>query len=368
MHTEKRYQIFISSTFRDLVAERQAVIKAVLELDHMPAGMELFPATDDAAWRLIQDVIDASDYYLLIVGGRYGSLDEAGIGFTEKEYDYAVEKKKPVIALLHQNPGSLPRDKTETQEAAWAKLEAFRKKVSGRHTCLFWNAADDLKAHAIVSLTSAVKRNPGIGWIRADQVPTGATLSDVLALREKVAELQRKLEEVRTNAPPGTEDLLQGEDSFRVSLEFSAKSNTNWRDDPSYSAAINPSWNEIFSGIAPAMINEASDHDLRNAFRRHFAQMATEEFQQNAKLKDRELHGFRFQNHDFDTCIVQFRALGLIRESDKKRSIKDTSTYWALTPYGDRLMVQLRALRKSGSDHKREAGTAEISERARDEL
>ncbi len=74
--TEKRYQVFISSTFRDLIEERQAALKAILELSHMPAGMELFPAVDDSAWRLIQDVIDSSDYYVLIIGGRYGSLDE----------------------------------------------------------------------------------------------------------------------------------------------------------------------------------------------------------------------------------------------------------------------------------------------------
>ena len=99
MQTDKRYQIFISSTFRDLIAERQAVLKAVLELNHMPAGMELFPAADDSAWQLIQDVIDGSDYYVLIVGGRYGSLDKEGLGYTEKEYDYAVAMKKPVIPL-----------------------------------------------------------------------------------------------------------------------------------------------------------------------------------------------------------------------------------------------------------------------------
>jgi hypothetical protein len=60
---EKRFQVFISSTFIDLINERQAVLKAVLELNHMPAGMELFPATDDTSWQLIKDVIDSSDYY-----------------------------------------------------------------------------------------------------------------------------------------------------------------------------------------------------------------------------------------------------------------------------------------------------------------
>src|SRR5687768_107755 len=101
---EKRFQVFISSTFTDLMDERQSVLRAILELDHMPAGMELFPAADDSAWQLIRDVIDASDYYVVIVGGRYGSRDERGIGYTEKEYEYAVQAGKPVLPLLHGKP------------------------------------------------------------------------------------------------------------------------------------------------------------------------------------------------------------------------------------------------------------------------
>ena len=76
MNPERRYQVFMSSTFRDLIEERQAALQAVLELDHMPAGMELFPATDDSTWQLIKDVIDASDYYVVIVGG--GDTDQLG--------------------------------------------------------------------------------------------------------------------------------------------------------------------------------------------------------------------------------------------------------------------------------------------------
>jgi hypothetical protein len=122
---DKRYQVFISSTFTDLKEERRTVLRSVLMLDHMPAGMELFPATDDAAWQLICDVIDASDYYLLILGGRYGSLDEEGIGFTEKEYLYASSKGIPVVPFLHRNPDNIPRDKTETSPKAWKKLQSF---------------------------------------------------------------------------------------------------------------------------------------------------------------------------------------------------------------------------------------------------
>jgi hypothetical protein len=73
----------------------------------MPAGMELFPAADYDAWQFIKEVIDASDYHVLIIGGRYGSLDEVGLGYTEKEYDYALEKGKSVIPFLHENPDNL---------------------------------------------------------------------------------------------------------------------------------------------------------------------------------------------------------------------------------------------------------------------
>jgi hypothetical protein len=46
---EKRYQVFVSSTYVDLQEERQAVIMALLQLNAVPAGMELFPAADEDA-------------------------------------------------------------------------------------------------------------------------------------------------------------------------------------------------------------------------------------------------------------------------------------------------------------------------------
>ena len=67
---DKIYQVFVSSTFTDLQEERKEVMQALLELDCMPAGMELFPASNDDQWTLIKRVIDACDYYLLIIGGR----------------------------------------------------------------------------------------------------------------------------------------------------------------------------------------------------------------------------------------------------------------------------------------------------------
>ena len=84
------------------------MISALLQLEAMPAGMELFPAANDDAWTLIKRVIDLSDYYILVIGGKYGSTDpETEISYTEMEYEYAVEQKKPVMAFLHSDPDEL---------------------------------------------------------------------------------------------------------------------------------------------------------------------------------------------------------------------------------------------------------------------
>jgi hypothetical protein len=107
---DKVYQVFVSSTFADLEEERRIVSNGLAKAGFIPAGMELFPATDVQQLEYIKRVMDRSDYYIVIVGGRYGSLADGGVSFTEKEYEYAVEKGLPVLAFLHRDPKSIPVD------------------------------------------------------------------------------------------------------------------------------------------------------------------------------------------------------------------------------------------------------------------
>ena len=141
---EKRYQVFVSSTYWDLQEERANVIQALLELDCIPSGMELFPASDEAQWDLIKKVIDDCDYYIIIIGGRYGTTDEDGISFTEREYDYAITQGKPVLAFPHENIESIPSGKVEMTDKAREKLKTFREKVTNNKMAKMWNTASDL--------------------------------------------------------------------------------------------------------------------------------------------------------------------------------------------------------------------------------
>ena len=124
---ERKYQVFISSTYEDLKTERQAAISCLLDMNCIPVGMEQFPASSLSQWEYIKKMIDMSDYYLLIVAGKYGSIDpEENISYTVKEYRYAIHKKMPILAFLHKNIDSLPAIKVgATDEERERIIEAI---------------------------------------------------------------------------------------------------------------------------------------------------------------------------------------------------------------------------------------------------
>lgn len=97
----KKLQVFVSSTYTDLIEERQAAVQAILDAGHIPAGMELFKAGNESQLKTIYKWIDESDVYMLILGGRYGSVEsKSGKSYTQLEYEYALNKKIPVFAVV----------------------------------------------------------------------------------------------------------------------------------------------------------------------------------------------------------------------------------------------------------------------------
>jgi hypothetical protein len=97
----KKLQVFVSSTYKDLIEERQAAVEAILDAGHIPAGMELFKAGNETQLKTIYRWIDESDVYMLILGGRYGSIEsKSGKSYTQLEYEYALSKDIPVFAVV----------------------------------------------------------------------------------------------------------------------------------------------------------------------------------------------------------------------------------------------------------------------------
>jgi hypothetical protein len=341
--TDKRYQVFVSSTYIDLLEERAEVMQALLELDCMPAGMELFPAANEQQWNWIKKVIDESDYYMVIVGGRYGTISEAtGMSYTEMEYRYALETGKPAIAFLHEAPSRIEAGKSEASPQARKKLEQFRTLLEQR-LCKYWSSPADLGAKASRSITQLIKHQPAPGWIRADRVPVDSS-HEVLTLKKQVEELQEKLRQVGLEEPIGVGRLSKGSDKFSIEFSFETKNAkigkngvTYWIKGDEYDHSFETTWDSLFSYLAPELISPTTEYRVVSRLNSYIESQNGKYFSKH--FPDKKIEQVRLYSNSFDTIKIQLRALKLImvEEGDK----------WVLTPYGDTYMTKLLAIHKA---------------------
>lgn len=156
-----RYQFFVSSTFEDLREEREAVVRAVLRSSHIPAGMEDFTSNHDRGWKVIKRSIDASDYYILVIAGKYGSTfpdDPEGLSWTHKEYRYARDERKlKVLAFIKEENSDLAE-----------RVTAFRSEVRSQHLAFLWKDADKLVALVKDAIRQQIDMDE-----EEDELPTG---------------------------------------------------------------------------------------------------------------------------------------------------------------------------------------------------
>lgn len=343
-----RYQVFISSTFRDLRKERQAVLDAILELGHFPSGMEVFPAADTTPWGVIESIITEADYYILIVGGLYGSTDENGISYTEREYDLAISLKIPVLAFLHRNPESIPAGMSELDSPAREKLAAFRKKVEAHH-CKYWTSDGELKTQVVIGLNHAIRVSPRAGWIRGDSQDTAETLKKLAntleANNELKAEIRNLKEAIGTKTSIGG-DLASGQDT--ITLGFQSSRHRDWK--------IDISWDSIFKAFGPLLLSEISEWRLYHEISRIVAAKSKSAQTDPNGLKNAVAEAELIPD-DFYKVVYQFMALNYIEPTtivsqthvfNKPETRRETG--FRITKEGARILGSLQAIRKSSKD------------------
>lgn len=338
---ERRYQVFISSTFTDLIDERREVMQALLEMDCLPAGMELFPAGNTDQWTLIKGVIEQSDYYLVILGGRYGSVTEEGVSYTEKEYDYAIELGIPVMGFVPAEPDAIPVGKTDKDDKAAAKLAEFRNKVQLKMT-RDWSNAEDLGSKVTRGLMHLIKNNPRPGWVRGDQAMTPETRAEIAEMNAKIAQFEKKEVESSVTISAQIDDsFAHGQEEVKLSLKHKGYSYGPKEED----GDLTYTWDEIMEVLGPFMIDEAPEPTLRATFNNHMLseiQSDPENWTTGWSSEAAEV-----SDKAWGAIIVQLRALRLITTGTKKRTASDKSVYWKLTQAGDDYLVVLRAMPSS---------------------
>lgn len=339
---ERRYQVFISSTFADLAEERQEVMQALLEMDCIPAGMELFPATNNDQWSLIQEVIEQSDYYIVIVGGRYGSTTAEGVSYTEKEYDYAIETGVPVIGFVHADPESIPVGKTDKDKEAAEKLELFTEKVEQK-LVRYWHNAEDLGSKVTRALMRLQKSDPRPGWVRGDHALTPEMKTELAELREQVARMEKESAEAAAAHPTEiNRDFAYGSEEVFLAVTYGIPADYGFTSEKFID--LKYPWDEIITLLCPFMMNDAAESSLRSTLENHLLR----DMQAN---KHPVPYGYpvsvTISDNSWGQIMVQLRALGMISIGTNERNSDDRRTYWRLTPAGEQHLIELSAVKDS---------------------
>jgi len=356
--SEKREQVFVSSTYTDLVEERHAVTQTLLKADCIPAGMELFPASDSDKWDLIRRVIDGCDYYVLVLGGRYGSVDpEDNLSFTEKEYEYATQVGIPVMPFLVKDVTALRVNQTDDDAAKKEALVAFRAKVEAAHTVSYWVSGDDLAGKVALALLDARRNYPAIGWVRGDQAMTPETQNEIAELKTKVADLTKERDEALASKHLVPEGTAGGDDEYALDIQVNFYLAADIKDGKiPYGSKkyyeyqrVAPSWNQIFAHLAPVMLNEASEIELDEALDGFAVNQFYDDEAALTPEKSGSVQEITAAPGELDNVIVQLFALGLITQGTRSRTSSDKNKYWKLTSEGQDQAMRLRAVRRADS-------------------
>ena len=319
---DKRYQVFVSSTFADLKDERSNVIQTLMEMDCIPAGMELFPALDEEQFEFIKKVIDDSDYYLLIIGGRYGSLSEEGISYTEMEYDYAISKGIKVIALLHGSPEKLAVEKVEMDSEAQEKLQVFKTKATTNRLVKFWSDAKELSGLVALSLPKTIKTYPAVGWVRASEATDNTDLLKQLnELRQENNKLEKQIQGFQKNQN-NRSDLAQGDDEVSILVKCKV---TEGGQEKLKSWNQEVTWNDLLKCIGPKILNEKDESVVFNILSEYIVSRKYESFKSS-----------QIDFTDFEKIKVQLLSLGYIISE----GIGSTN-YWEITPEGQSYLLSI---------------------------
>lgn len=315
---EKKYQVFISSTYADLKEERRKILDILLMADCIPAGMEAFVASDVEQFEVIKKVIELCDYYILIIGKRYGSISEqTGMSYTEMEYEYAKALGIPVLVFALDESIDVPEEKRETEQVKIDALKAFRQKALTNRLATIWKTQDELIGAVAISIMRATKEIQRPGWQRATEY-------DEASLRREIMNLQSKNEKLATKLSDANAQIKSltaiGDVAFEdcvIDIAYRRKLNST---STSSKGNIKQNLTELFKIISVEMMDVAIVED-------------TVDFILRVALFGEYSHQYSFMDRQFVKKILnQFKALNLVYSnwnSDKSK------LFWGLTTKGE---------------------------------
>jgi len=312
-----KYQVFISSTFADLSDERRQILNILLMADCIPAGMENFVATDDEQFNVIKKVIDLCDYYILIIGKRYGSINEkTGISYTEMEYNYAIDKGIPVLVFALDDSIKLPERKIEKDDIKKGKLAEFKNKAMKNRLASVWKDSSDLVGKVAIAIMQAIKEIKRPGWHRGNDEEKATLLKQIAILQKENEDLKKgNISEIKKIQNEEFQKIFYNK---KITLHFTERVLVFSPGKIIKEKTIETTYDELFKFISLRITNTKKADDFKDA-----------------------ISSFRkgYYVDEQDALIVRniYEQLGLIKSFNNKDNIEMVE----LTKFGKEIMNQL---------------------------
>lgn len=323
-----KYQIFVSSTYEDLKEERAGIVRAILEMGHIPVGMEMFSAGDEDQWQVIARTISDCDYYVVLLAKRYGSMD-GGISYTEKEYDFAVKNNIPVLGFIINADAAWPNDRQDTCPDKLGKLGAFKDKAKER-AVQFWSSADELIGKCAISLMKAFSLTPRPGWIKATNQMSPEAAGELSRLSAENANLRKRLE--REESQDEGKELASEREIHQILADTSTGLSIYYKDSKGWEEEGEIPLRTVFLTVAPKLQVEGEKVELAFTLAFH-----------RRKDHDRALRtGWPYPSNAIEAHLADFQALGLVQPSAIRHPVKDNGEYWTLTGLGKKVFHSIR--------------------------
>lgn len=323
---DKLFHVFISSTYSDLREERSRVSEALSKAGQVPEGMEIFPASSQKQLDFIKRVIDRCDYYVLILGGRYGSTIPDGTSFTELEYEYALKKGLPTLAFLHSQPDKLDPSRVDEDGAKTSRLATFRERIQQNGLVDYWIAPDQLATKVVAAIAQEVSTNPGIGWIRGDRAASSDILNEINELRKSNDELRKII--AASTPPVSLPNLAKFDDSFKIRYEYNTSRNSTYMK-----SQLELSWQEILKIVGPEFRALKNSYSVGEALKKYLTEVA-----------GRSFNSIRFNAADKDTILNQLELLGFMKSGVYSLQGGGQGVFYTLTPKGASEVLRLNAV------------------------
>lgn len=157
--------VFISSTFIDLKNERRLVASTLEKSGVHVNALDVKPASTNTSKVEIINGIRQSDFLILIIGNRYGTINPSftsstEISITEWEYRLARKSGKPVIAIFKEVKEISSTDNSDPTTKQ--KLENFKNIIHKHHNPRYFESDAELcniiKKSLVATYWSSIKK------------------------------------------------------------------------------------------------------------------------------------------------------------------------------------------------------------------